>query len=251
MVKTVGLLLLISAAAFAQRGGIRSGGIRSGGVHSRPPAGTFGSNTGFGNVVFPGTGQAPALPGAITDPSFGVRLGATVSGFPPYTGVGPGRGGRGRGVGGGVVVLPYPVGVPYYPEPEPPQTIVVYPQQQQSPQVIINQNFTPETARPVVNEYSMDSNGGVRVYDPRTRVNPEPAAAPPPAPAAEAPVYLIAFKDNTIYAALAYWVEGDTLHYVTNRNTHNQVSLDLIDRELSTRLNSEREVEFRLPPPRR
>jgi hypothetical protein len=245
MVKTVGLLLLVSAAAFAQRGGIRPGPVRPGGIQARP--GTFGSNTGFGNVVFPGTGQAPALPGAITDPGFGVRLGATVSGFPPFTG---GRGGRGRGIGGGVVVLPYPVAMPYYQEPEPPQTIVVYPQQQQSPQVVINQNFTPETARPVVNEYAVDLNGGVRVYDPRTRVNPEPAA-PAPAPPSETPVYLIAFKDNTIYAALAYWVEGDTLHYVTNRNTHNQVSLDLIDRELSMRLNSERDVEFRLPPARR
>jgi hypothetical protein len=245
MLKTVGLLLIISAAAFAQRGGVRSGPVRSGAV-ARP--GTFGSNTGFGNVVFPGTGQAPALPGAITDPGFGPRLGATVSGYPPYTG---GRGGRGRGAGNGVVVVPYPVGVPYYPEPEPPQTIVVYPQQQQSPQVIINQNFTPETARPVVQEYSVDSSGGVQVYDPRTRVNREAAAMVAPAPAAETPMFLIAFKDNTIYAALAYWVEGDTLHYVTNRNTHNQVSLDLIDRELSMRLNSEREVDFRLPPARR
>jgi hypothetical protein len=43
-------------------------------------------------------------------------------------------------------------------------------------------------------------------------------------------------------------VEGETLHYVTNQNTHNQVSLDLVDRELSDRLNRERQVDFRLPP---
>jgi hypothetical protein len=35
---------------------------------------------------------------------------------------------------------------------------------------------------------------------------------------------------------------------VTNQNTHNQVSLDLVDRELSDRLNRERQVDFRLPP---
>ena len=64
----------------------------------------------------------------------------------------------------------------------------------------------------------------------------------------ENPTYLIAFTDHTIYAAVAYWLEGNTLHYVTNQNTHNQVSLDLVDRELSNRLNRERSVDFRLPP---
>ena len=61
---------------------------------------------------------------------------------------------------------------------------------------------------------------------------------------------LLAFKDHTIYAALAYWVEGNTLHYVTGQNAHNQVSLDLVDYELSNSLNRERNVDFKLPPPR-
>ena len=46
------------------------------------------------------------------------------------------------------------------------------------------------------------------------------------------PHYLIAFKDHTIYSAVAYWVDGDTLHYFTTGNTHNQASVSLIDRDL-------------------
>jgi hypothetical protein len=87
-----------------------------------------------------------------------------------------------------------------------------------------------------------------------------PAAAPmPPAPpeanaqpqedasAAEPTHYLIAFKDHTIYSAIAYWVDGTTLHYFTSGNVHNQVSLSLIDRELTQRLNRESGLEVKLP----
>jgi hypothetical protein len=88
-------------------------------------------------------------------------------------------------------------------------------------------------------------------------------AAPPPPPAAQAPPeqsaqpqedngpepthYLIALKDHTIYAALAYWVEGNTLHYFTSGNVHNQVSLALVDRDLTERLNHETGVQINLP----
>ena len=59
--------------------------------------------------------------------------------------------------------------------------------------------------------------------------------------------YLIAFKDHTIYSAVAYWLEGDTLHYFTSGNVHNQVSLSLIDRDLTVRLNRESGIEVKLP----
>ena len=62
--------------------------------------------------------------------------------------------------------------------------------------------------------------------------------------------YLIAFKDNSIYSAVAYWVDGDTLHYFTSGNTHNQVSMSLVDRALTERLNRERKVDIRLPASR-
>jgi hypothetical protein len=59
--------------------------------------------------------------------------------------------------------------------------------------------------------------------------------------------YLIAFKDHTVYSAVAYWFEGDTLHYFTPGNVHNQVSLSLVDRELTTRLNKELGIDFQIP----
>ncbi|HZL57367.1 MAG TPA: hypothetical protein VFC21_09810, partial [Bryobacteraceae bacterium] len=59
--------------------------------------------------------------------------------------------------------------------------------------------------------------------------------------------YLIEYKDHTIYSALAYWIEGDTLHYVTTQNTHNQASLSLIDLDKTYKLNEDRSVPFSIP----
>jgi hypothetical protein len=61
------------------------------------------------------------------------------------------------------------------------------------------------------------------------------------------PIYLIAFKDQTIQAALAYWVEDRTLHYVTRGQEHQKVPLDQVDRAFSEQLNRDRRVEFHLP----
>jgi hypothetical protein len=60
--------------------------------------------------------------------------------------------------------------------------------------------------------------------------------------------YLIALKDHTIYSVVAYWVNGDTLHYFTAGNVHNQASLSLVDRDLTMRLNNESGHEVTLPP---
>ena len=60
-------------------------------------------------------------------------------------------------------------------------------------------------------------------------------------------MFLIAMKDHTIYPAIAYWVEGDTLNYITVQGAKNSVSLGLVDREFSKQINSERKVEFGLP----
>jgi hypothetical protein len=85
---------------------------------------------------------------------------------------------------------------------------------------------------------------------------PEP---PPPAPILreyppvaqeqkyETPLFLIAFKDTTIRAVLAYWVDGATLHYVTMEHEQKQAPLASVDRDLSERFNRERNVTFRLP----
>jgi hypothetical protein len=62
-------------------------------------------------------------------------------------------------------------------------------------------------------------------------------------------VYLIAFKDHSVVQALGFWMELGTLHYISANYSENQVTLDLIDRELSARLNAEQNVDFTLPPP--
>ena len=77
------------------------------------------------------------------------------------------------------------------------------------------------------------------------REYPENSSA---APTYEAPIYLIALRDGSIRAATAYWVEGNTLHYVTLQHERKQISLDDVDRGFSERLNQERRVDFRLPP---
>jgi hypothetical protein len=62
-----------------------------------------------------------------------------------------------------------------------------------------------------------------------------------------APIYLIAFNDQSIRPAVAYWVDGGTLHYVTLDHQQMQVPLDTIDRTLSLALNRKRDVPFQLP----
>ena len=239
----VGLGGCLALGAWAQHRAVVVGGSA--------PYRTFGSRTGFGNVLFPGTGNAPfpVSPFSITDSTFARRLGATVSGFPSYTGAPIEVGRRPRGGAAMPFFLPVFVGGYYGPPQEQQPTVIVYPTPpaQTAPQVTIYQNFAPETARPVIREYGPGSwdkppqESGVRVYEAPSR---PPAAAPPE----DQVVFLIALKDGSVYTALAYWVEGETLHYITSQGKHNQVTLVLVDRELSQRLNQGRKVEFRLPP---
>lgn len=115
------------------------------------------------------------------------------------------------------------------------------PDQPDPPQTIVNQNFVPEHATPVIREYGDDSSSdGVRVYDAPGREPTAPAQD-------DVDYYLIAFKDHTIFSAFAYWVDGDTLHYVTAQRVHNQASLSLVDRELTARLNRNHGMQVKLP----
>lgn len=194
-----------------------------------PPAG----------VAFPATGitpYAPASPFSITNPAFVPSLGATVSGQSAY------RGYHRYGSRAAGLYYAYPVyvagyadyGYPAYPDSgyaTDPGT---------GPQVIINQNFIPEHANPVMRDYTGDSSG-VQVYD-------APGREPVDSSSDDGiNYYLIAFKDHSIYSAFAYWVDGDTLHYVTPQRVHNQVSLALVDRELTERLNRGRSMQVKLP----
>ena len=166
----------------------------------------------------------------------------------------------------GVVVVPYPVfyggyyAAPYAPDPAgyAPGVVPGYDQSYapgydtgyapgsdtggQPPVVIMNQNYTPEVANPTLRDYSNTPlpPPGVVQYPPQ----PQP-------PDDQPTVYLIAMKDHTIFPAVAYWVEGDVLNYVTAQGTSvNRVSLGLVDRDFSQQLNDQRSVPFKLPAPR-
>ena len=209
---------------------------------------------GFGNVVFPGTGIPRA--GLPSGAGHVQNLGATIRGVYP-----PGAQYGGRPAGRSVVV-PVPVYVggygygygyggyaPQEPQLQPNITVVNAPQP--APSVIINQSYTPERAQPVMRDYSTGSNE-LGSYQAPVPANPEPAR-PAPAPAAAASpdddsptIYLIALKDGTVYPAYAYWLEADTLHYITTKHSHNKATLALVDEPLSLQLNRERRIEFKL-----
>lgn len=206
---------------------------------------------GFGSVLHPGTGgaQHPTTPsgfGSVLYPATGGPHAAGRPGGiralpapPPVAHPGHGR----------TTIVPYPVfyggyygydpSVNAYGQPAPGyDSEAGYPAPSQSPVVIINQNFRPGVVNPVIRDYSNTPlpEPTLKVFD-----------APGPATNDQPVIYLIAMKDHTIFATVAYWVEGDTLNYVTAEGSHNRASLDLVDREFSKQLNDERHVEFKLP----
>lgn len=91
----------------------------------------------------------------------------------------------------------------------------------------------------------------------RTDAQPEPSATttPPPAtqgcPATDNNVdrvqFFIVLKDHWVHVAVAYWVENGTVHYITPEGSHNQVSIGLVDRQVSAKLNAGNAVKFVLP----
>lgn len=103
----------------------------------------------------------------------------------------------------------------------------------QSPVVVINQAY----GNPPDNPYNEPPDPGYQRF----------GTAPIPAPDPEPTLYMIALRDHSIVAAIGYWVQGDTLNYITQDGNQNQVSLALVDRDFSKQLNDDRHVDFRLP----
>jgi hypothetical protein len=56
-------------------------------------------------------------------------------------------------------------------------------------------------------------------------------------PKTEPPIYLIAFKDDTIQAVTAVWTDHLMAHYITRTGAHEQVRLDRLDWKRSAELN--------------
>lgn len=101
-----------------------------------------------------------------------------------------------------------------------------------APPVVVNQYFGSDREDYARTEFRADARPA------------QPAELPGDPLTPQQNYYLIAYKDRSIYSALAYWVEGDTLHYVTTQNTHNQASLNLIDLEQTKKLNADQAVPF-------
>jgi hypothetical protein len=220
---------------------------------------------GFGSILYPGTGHAPTATPPVGQFAASNGGGGYSRGF-----ANPGRAGHPQH--SSTVIVPYPVyyggyyggaygygGDPSAAGYAPGYGPGYVDDGSQSngpgvPSVVINQNFVPPQANPQVREYTGDQQppqqdqSGLKLYQ-----------APPSHPYADAQragnsdqptIYLIAFRDHTIVQALGYWMQGSTLHYVSAEQTLNQVSIDLVDRDLTQRLNDERGLDFRLPQPR-
>ena len=210
---------------------------------------------GFGSVIHPGIGHTPTTPpGGINGPYFFTNgfNGRPVAPAPRVTA---------HPQHGRTVIVPYPVYYGGYANPYAygggyyDSSTYAGDQGDQGagvvssgvPSVVINQNFVPQAANPQIRDYNWNDNSngdqsGFRMY--QAPSGPQPTAQQP---GDQPTLYLIAFKDHSIVQALGYWMEGSTLHYVSAEHTLNQASLDMIDRDMSMRLNSERGVEFRLP----
>jgi hypothetical protein len=108
-------------------------------------------------------------------------------------------------------------------DPSGSNVTVVYPPP--APPVMIT-----ETAHPVIHEYTRQEDYGT-----------------PPERENHAMLYLIAFRDSTIRAAMTYWVEDGTLHYLDTGHQEKQAPLSSVDRDLSAQLNRERHIPFNIP----
>jgi hypothetical protein len=135
--------------------------------------------------------------------------------------------------------VPYPVfiGGGYY-EPLVSGSDYGYGYAPPVPVAVVNQDFQTDSGTPSLIDYSNVS-------------------LPEAAPDADATsqlkddqptIFLIALTDHSVVAAIAYWVDGDTLNWVSRDAKQNRMSLSLVDRDFSKQLNDERHVDFKLPP---
>lgn len=126
----------------------------------------------------------------------------------------------------------------YYSYPAYPMVTVVNPQSAEpAPPVVVTQQFTPAPAKIIE----------VPQEEPQAQQQAQQQAEEPRQLPSSGPVlYLIAMKSGVIHAALAYWVDHGTLHYLGMDHQRHTAALDTVDRPLSERLNRERRVPFRL-----
>ena len=132
--------------------------------------------------------------------------------------------------------VPYPVyigGGGYY---APPVSGYDYGYTDQAPVAVVNPNFQTDGGTPSLVDYSnVPLPEAAAASDDNNLRDDQPT------------IFLIALTDHTVVAAIAYWVDGDTLNWVSRDAKQNRMSLSLVDRDFSKQLNDERHVEFKLP----
>jgi hypothetical protein len=133
------------------------------------------------------------------------------------------------------VLVPYPVfiGGGYYAPPAAYDNGYA----NSSPVAVVNQDFQPDSVNPSIIDYS-------NVPLPQPAENTDENGLRDDQPT----IFLIALNDHTVVAAIAYWVDGDTLNWISRDVKQNRMSLSLVDRDFSKQLNDQRHVEFKLPP---
>lgn len=218
-------------------GGVYHGGSVGGGVHVGVGTTHVGNVGGYGGYrggyggVYRGYGygygHGYGYYGGYYRPYVYAGFGLNYYGYWPW------YGGYGYGYG---YNYPY-VYAPSYPA-------YTYPAYDSSPNATVVYGATQPAADPV---YVDRPNPVVREYDQYGQQTNRTAVRPESGPGSGSPVYLIAFRDQVIRAATAYWVDGGTLHYITIEHEQKQAPLSAVDRELSLQLNRERRVTFALP----
>ncbi len=133
------------------------------------------------------------------------------------------------------IAVPYPVyiGGGYYSAPVSYSSGYT----DQTPVAVVNPDYRPEDGgTQTIIDYSNVPSTPADETDANGLKDDEPT------------IFLIALTDHTVVAAIAYWVDGDTLNWISREAKQNRMSLSLVDRDFSKQLNDERHVEFKLPP---
>jgi hypothetical protein len=66
---------------------------------------------------------------------------------------------------------------------------------------------------------------------------------------ADESTFVVALKDGSRVSATAVWVQGEVVHFVDTDDRSRQVPLASVERELTRKLNQQRNLNLRLPPP--
>jgi hypothetical protein len=206
-------VLLVIPAAAQHGGGSHGGGGHSSGGHS---GGGSGFHGGGGSSVGGHGGYASGRGGYGGGGYSHARTVIVPYAYPAF-GYGYGAPGYGNSYG---------PGDSGYSEPAPPGDS--------------SMDYAQPAPPPDMNEQvPQPDNSSLQIYQ-------APSPTPEDQAMSEGRYYLIAYKDHSVYTALAYWMENGVLNYVTPQNAHNQVSLDLLDLDFTKQLNARRGHAFNL-----